>query len=176
MTAAAHVLFLDADFQPLRVATLRKAMTKIAIGKVEVVRFSADGTIRLVDEERPAPSVVRVLRRFRRDKIRLRFSRINIYTRDRFTCQYCGERFPPAGLTFDHVVPRSRGGITSWENIVSACTACNGRKADRTPAEASMRLRHLPRRPFALPALAPRFDPTQRPPQWDDYWTTDLEA
>jgi len=175
MTAAAHVLFLDVDFQPLRVAPLRKAMTKIATGKVEVVRFSADGTIRLVGEEQPAPAVVRVLRRFRRDKQRVRFSRINVYTRDRFTCQYCGERFPAAGLTFDHVLPRSRGGATSWENIVSACIACNRRKANRTPREAGMQLARVPRRPFTLPALTTKIDPTTMPPEWADYWTTDLD-
>jgi 5-methylcytosine-specific restriction endonuclease McrA len=176
MSVAAHVLFLDVDFQPLRVAPLRRAMTKIATGKVEVVRFSADGTIRLVGEERPAPSVVRVLRRFRRDKVRVRFSRLNIYTRDAFTCQYCGDRFPYAGLTFEHVLPRSRGGRTCWENIVTACVPCNTRKADRTPAEAGMRLLALPRKPFALPALTSKIDPTQMPVEWADYWTAALEA
>jgi 5-methylcytosine-specific restriction endonuclease McrA len=64
------------------------------------------------------------------------FSRLNIYTRDRFSCQYCGARFRREDLTFDHVVPRSAGGRTSWENIVTACVPCNARKANRTPREA----------------------------------------
>jgi 5-methylcytosine-specific restriction endonuclease McrA len=81
----------------------------------------------------PLPSVVRVVRRFKRDRVRIRFSRLNIYARDGFTCQYCAVRFATEDLTFDHVLPRSRGGVTSWENIVTCCIACNAAKADRTP-------------------------------------------
>lgn len=177
--SASLVLFLDCDMQPLHVAPMRRALTKIASGKVEVIRFSADGTIRSVTEEKPAPSVVRVLRRFRRDKMRVKFSRINIYTRDRFECQYCGVRLPYHGLTFDHVIPRAKGGVTNWLNIVTACggpRGCNARKADRTPAEAGMKLLRQPHKPFMLPAVPVKMDPTQMPPEWADYWTVDLEA
>ena len=93
------------------------------------------------------PSVVRVLRHFKRDRIRLRFSRLNIYARDAFTCQYCGGRRQTEDLTFDHVTPRSRGGRTAWENIVACCIPCNSEKADRTPAEADMKLLSIPRKP-----------------------------
>src|SRR5262249_26502664 len=114
------VLFLDVDWQPMRVDAWTRAITDLFLGKVEVIEYSRDRTIKGVDREYPMPAVVRVLRRFRRDRVVIKFSRINIYTRDRFTCQYCAERFLAEDLTFDHVVPRSAGGRTSWDNIVTA--------------------------------------------------------
>ena len=92
------VLFLDADWQPLRVEPWTRAITDLFLGKVEVITYSRDRTIKCVTRELPMPSVVRVLRRFRRHRQTIRFSRVNIYTRDRFTCQYCGERFDTEDL------------------------------------------------------------------------------
>src|SRR3954462_7181491 len=115
------VLFLDADWQPLRVESWKRAITDLFLGKVEVIEYSRDRTIKGVTREYPMPAVVRVLRRFRRDRQAIRFSRLNIYARDAFTCQYCGEQYPSEELTFDHVTPRSRGGRTTWENIVTCC-------------------------------------------------------
>jgi 5-methylcytosine-specific restriction endonuclease McrA len=122
------------------------------------------------------PSVVRVLRRFRRDRLRIRFSRLNIYARDRFVCQYCGVRFVSEDLTFDHVLPRSRGGRTTWENIVTCCCACNARKADQTPEQARMRLVRQPVKPQWIPALTVRMDPGSIPPEWRAYWSGTLES
>jgi 5-methylcytosine-specific restriction endonuclease McrA len=82
------------------------------------------------------------------------FSRRNIYKRDRFTCQYCGAQPGTNELTVDHVIPRSQGGTTSWENCVLACVTCNSRKADRTPAQAHMPLRHPPTKPYWRPMYA----------------------
>src|SRR3954467_6388872 len=104
------VLFLDADWQPLRVAPWTRALTDLFLGKVEVIEYSRDRTIKGVGRELPMPAVVRVLRRFRRDKVRLKFSRLNIYARDAFVCQYDGRRYDSEDLTFDHVLPRSKGG------------------------------------------------------------------
>ncbi|MGZ0188192.1 MAG: HNH endonuclease, partial [Alphaproteobacteria bacterium] len=73
------------------------------------------------------------------------FTRFNVFLRDRFHCAYCGNRFQPSDLTFDHVLPRSRGGRTSWENVVAACSCCNLAKADRTPIKAKMPLRFTPK-------------------------------
>jgi hypothetical protein len=80
-------------------------------------------------------------------KARVRFSRLNIYARDGNTCQYCGRTLPRSDLNLDHVIPRSRGGTTSWENVVCSCIPCNLIKGGRTPAEAGMRLLHAPSRP-----------------------------
>jgi 5-methylcytosine-specific restriction endonuclease McrA len=82
------------------------------------------------------------------------FSRRNIFKRDRFTCQYCGAQPGSEELTLDHVIPRSQGGESRWENCVLACLACNTRKADRTPEQASMRLRHKPVKPMWNPLYA----------------------
>jgi 5-methylcytosine-specific restriction endonuclease McrA len=81
----------------------------------------------------------------------VRFSRLNIYARDRNTCQYCGRRPPRAELNLDHVIPRSRGGVTSWENVVCSCVQCNLKKGGRTPDEAHMRLQRHPLRPRWTP-------------------------
>lgn len=174
---SAAVLFLDADWRPLRVESWQRAISDLCLGKIEVIEYSRDRTIRGVERTYPMPSVVRVLRRFRRERIRMRFSRLNIYARDRFTCQYCGGRGVTEDLTFDHVVPRSRGGRTSWENIVTCCQRCNRAKADRTPAEAGLVLLARPRKPHYLPAISVRVnDAASIPEEWRGYWSASLES
>lgn len=172
-----HVLVLDCDYRPLRVDDWKRAICDVLIGKQEVIEYSRDRTIRGVSQAYPMPSVVRVLRRFRRDRIRIKFSRLNIYARDGFVCQYCARRFPTEDLTFDHVVPRSRGGRTSWENIVTACggaDGCNAKKANRTPEQAGMRLVRQPRKPSWLPVVTVRMH-RDIPPEWASYWSGALE-
>ncbi|NQT11974.1 MAG: HNH endonuclease, partial [Planctomycetes bacterium] len=105
------------------------------------------------------------------------FSRRNIFKRDRFTCQYCGAQPGSEELTLDHVVPRSQGGESRWDNCVLACLACNKRKADRTPEQARMRLRHKPVRPKWNPLYALR---DVRIESWskfvsEAYWNVALE-
>src|SRR5258708_5060847 len=119
MNANTGVLVLDVDFRPLRVAHWQTVICDYFLGgKLEVIEYSRDRTIKGVKQDYPMPSVVRVLKRFKRDRLALKFSRLNIYARDGFTCQYCAVRFATEDLTFDHVMPRSRGGKTCWENIV----------------------------------------------------------
>jgi len=106
------------------------------------------------------------------------FSRRNLFKRDRFTCQYCGSQPGPEELTIDHVAPRSRGGLSSWENCVLACVACNKRKADRSIAESGMSLRKPPRKP-SWRSLA-RIEPRVRRESWDQFlsrafWEVELE-
>jgi 5-methylcytosine-specific restriction endonuclease McrA len=121
------------------------------------------------------PAVVRVLRRFRRNRHAIRFSRVNIYTRDAFTCQYCGERLDTEDLTFDHVLPRSTGGKTTWENIVTCCVPCNRAKANRTPEQARMQLRRRPSKPRYLPLVTVQMDRRHVPEEWRPYWNVALE-
>ena len=169
------VLFLDVDWQPMRVDSWPRAITDLFLGKIEVVEYSRDRTIKGVGREYPMPAVVRVLRRFRRDRIVIRFSRVNIFARDRFTCQYCGARFLSEDLTFDHVVPRSAGGRTVWDNIVTACVPCNGRKANRTPREAKMALSRRPAKPRYLPVVTVRMNGRDVPAEWRPYWSAPLD-
>ena len=84
-------------------------------------------------------------------RAKVRFSRLNIYARDRNTCQYCGRTPPRAELNLDHVIPRSRGGLTTWENVVCSCVPCNLKKGGRTPDEAHLRLQRPPTRPRWTP-------------------------
>jgi 5-methylcytosine-specific restriction endonuclease McrA len=171
MSAAQQpVLFLDAEWRPLRIDSWQDAIADFFLGKVEVVEYSRDRTIAGVGRTFPLPSVVRVVRRFHRARIHVRFSRLNIYARDGFTCQYCAARLPTEDLTFDHVVPRSRGGGTSWENIVTCCVDCNAAKAARTPDEAGMKLLRRPRRPTFLPSITVKLGGAV-PPEWRPYWS-----
>lgn len=101
-----------------------------------------------------------------------KFSKVNVCARDKFTCQYCGQRLPMSQLTFEHVVPRAQGGKTVWENIVMACSGCNSRKDNRTPEQAGMRLINGPehvRKPRSLPVSGPMLDPNSVPEEWVDY-------
>jgi 5-methylcytosine-specific restriction endonuclease McrA len=112
-----------------------------------------DDWIRAVQFEIQVPRVIRLLKYDRLPKQRLHLSRRNVLARDGLECQYCGRHFPAHLLSIDHVVPRSRGGATSWENVVCACTACNTKKGGRTPHEAHMKLIHAPVRPRRNPLL-----------------------
>jgi len=122
-------------------------------GKVEVVEEYEDliASVNLVIR---MPAVVRLLRNVRVQRSGVKFSRFNVMLRDGFTCQYCQRTLPVRELTCDHVLPRTRGGATGWENIVTACRPCNERKGNRTPAEAAMLLPTPPKAPRWLPALA----------------------
>ena len=172
----AAVLVLDVGMRPLRVEPWQRAICDLFLGKVEVVEYSRDRTIQGVARAWPLPSVVRVVRHFKRERIQVRFSRLNIYTRDGFTCQYCGTRCMSEDLTFDHVVPRSRGGRTTWENVVACCVPCNRAKADRTPVEAGVRLRSRPRKPTYLPSITVRMSSPNIPAEWAPYWTITLDG
>ncbi len=112
-----------------------------------------DDWIRCVRFEIQVPRVIRLLTYDRVPKDGVKFNRKNILARDNFRCQYCGKHFSAHQLTLDHVIPRSRGGSTSWENVVAACVRCNLRKGDRTPAEAGMRLIRKPQRPQRNPIM-----------------------
>jgi 5-methylcytosine-specific restriction endonuclease McrA len=114
-----------------------------------------------------APEVIVLKKYGERPPRKLVFNRPNLGKRDAFTCQYCGVALASDDLTIEHVLPRSRGGPTSWENCVSACEDCNARKADRTPREAGMKLRSMPVRPEWRPRLSPPSGETR--PSWGPF-------
>jgi 5-methylcytosine-specific restriction endonuclease McrA len=93
------------------------------------------------------PAVIRLVHEFKRYRRQVSFSKNNVLARDKWTCQYCLKKFHPDKLTLDHVLPKSRGGPTTWENIVACCDECNGKKGSRTPVEARMELKKKPSRP-----------------------------
>ena len=133
-------LLLNSSFEPLKVISWQRAITLLFAGKVEVVEeYSRE--IHSVTFSLKLPSVLRLLKYVRVKKNRIiRFSRANIYARDHHRCQYCGNVRRSDELTFDHVIPVSRGGGKSWDNIVTACIECNRKKGGKTPRQARMGL------------------------------------
>jgi 5-methylcytosine-specific restriction endonuclease McrA len=110
--------------------------------------------VRTVRFDLAVPRIIRVLTYNRVPKQQVKFNRRNIYARDRSRCQYCGQRFATADLSLDHVVPRSQGGGTSWENLVCCCLKCNVKKGGRTPEQAHMKLISTPAKPARSPAIS----------------------
>lgn len=144
-------LVLDRHFNAVERITWQRALTLLTLGKVEVVEEYEDREVRTVTFAVKVPSVIRYLRGLVKKGRALKFSRENVYARDKGSCQYCGTKVPRDSFTYDHVKPRSRGGLTEWTNIVIACMDCNQRKGGRLPEEAKMRLRTLPVKPKKLP-------------------------
>lgn len=145
-------LVLDATYQPISRISWQRAMTLIVGGRVELVEEYDDRHVRTVSFVFQMPSVVRYVTGGRHARKRpMRFSRHNVYVRDKGRCQYCSIRVPRHKATFDHVVPRVQKGGTNWENIVLACFDCNHKKGGRTPAQANMPLRTEPIAPDWLP-------------------------
>ena len=171
----AQTLLLNQGFEPIKVISWQRAITLLFLGKVEVLE-EYDRGVRSVNLVIKIPAVVRLLRAFRRHHKPVKFSRVNIYARDNYKCQYCSKKAAMHELTYDHVIPRSQGGRTEWTNIVTACQDCNLRKGARTPAQAGMPLRAPPVRPDWVPAVAITVSLHSAPDAWRDYlyWTGEL--
>lgn len=193
------VLVLNRSYLPVHVTSVRRAFSLLYQGAAHVVNEEyrtfdfqswADLSVTLeheavntVNRMIRVPRVILLLSYDRMPKRHVRFSRFNIFSRDNNTCQYCGEKFARHDLNLDHVVPRSQGGTSRWENIVCSCLPCNRRKGGRTPAQARMKLLRPPRRPewnlFILQSVR-----ALRYREWApflstadvSYWNTELEA
>ena len=163
---AARVLILNASYEPLHVCSVKRAVGLIMLEVAERIEDS-DRVLRSPSQTFPVPSVIRLKRFVKRPpRHRVAFNRKNVFRRDDHACQYCG--FKSSDLTLDHVLPRSRGGATAWENVVACCRRCNAKKRDRTPEEARMTLRRRPYAPRFLFSSAygilPNIDPI-----WEKY-------
>jgi len=187
-------LVLNRNWQPVNVATVARALVLLWNEAARVVDPADYQTYTWEDWSRlrprdgeqfvqavrfrlRVPEVVTLSEYDRLPTAAVTFSRRNIFKRDRFTCQYCGAQPGSEELTLDHVVPRSQGGESRWENCVLACLACNKRKADRAPQQAGMRLKHKPVRPRWSPLYAIR---EVRIESWtkfvsEAYWNVELE-
>jgi 5-methylcytosine-specific restriction endonuclease McrA len=162
-------LLLDQGYQPLKVIPWQRALVLHLVGKVEMVTAHA-WLVQTVSRPFPVPAVVRLLRHIAHRPPFVRFSRENVYLRDGYRCQYCGQGLPGRELTLDHVLPRCQGGQTSWTNVVAACVDCNRRKGRSTPDEAGMPLLAAPHRPRWLePRVMMTLGEAQLPPTWRDW-------
>ncbi len=172
-------LVLNADFRPLSYYPLslwswQDSIKAVFMDRVNIVSFY-DKTVRSPTFEMRVPSVVS-LKSYVKPSRNPAFTRFNVFLRDRFTCQYCGDG---DDLTFDHVIPRSKGGMTTWENVVAACSCCNLRKSDRLPSEAHMFPAKYPFQPTVhdLHQNGRLFPPNYLHESWMDYlyWDCELE-
>lgn len=144
-----NVLVLNANFEPLNVCPMRRAIGLLFEERASLV-LNGRGYLRTVGMNYPKPSIIRLQKMIRRPRIRVRFSRNEIFRRDKFRCQYCGAYSP--NLTVDHVVPRHAGGAHCWTNVVTACCSCNHHKGSRSLTEAGMKLLRTPQEPPASAA------------------------
>jgi 5-methylcytosine-specific restriction endonuclease McrA len=176
-------LVLNADFRPLSYFPLslwpwQEAVKAVVADRVNVIS-EYERTVHSPTWHMRLPSVIS-LKEYIPTKRRPAFTRFNVFLRDRFSCQYCGQSFPTHDLTFDHVIPRSRGGRTSWTNVVTACSPCNLRKSNRMPREVGMIPRTPPVEPssFALQENGRSFPPNYLHQSWRDflYWDSELES
>lgn len=149
------VLVLNATYEPLSVVSVKRAVVLLLKEKAELIE-TATAMLRSESFSLPRPLVIRLVYFVKIPRrVSLPVTRRGVLSRDQYTCQYCGSSPPRKELTIDHVLPRSRGGKTTWENSITACQKCNGRKGNRTPAEANMKLLSEPQRPryVAIAAL-----------------------
>ncbi len=168
MTITAEgVLLLNATFEPLHVLSWKRVLRLLTAGKVEVVEES-EREVHSLSVVIRIPSVVRLLRYVHYRQPLPKLSRATVYIRDDFRCSYCGREYEARALSLDHVVPKSQGGRTEWENVVTCCVPCNVRKADRTPQQAHMKLLRRPTRPDRLNSFVLTFG-RHVPPTWRNY-------
>lgn len=179
---ACPALVLNADFRPLSYFPLsvwswQDAIKAVFQDRVNVVS-EYDRVVRSPSHEMRLPSVIS-LKEYVPAARRPAFTRFNVFLRDRFVCQYCGDGFPAHDLTFDHVIPRSRGGRTTWTNVVTACSCCNLTKGSHLPHEVGMFPRHAPATPTSLQLQenGRGFPPNFLHESWRDflYWDSELE-
>src|SRR5258705_4271362 len=163
-----QVLVLNASYEPLNVTTVRRAHVLVFKGKAEVIE-ELQQPVRSAEDTYPWPHVIRLVQYVRVPRtLQRKISRRALFARDGWRCMYCGTT--SGRLTLDHVVPRSRGGDSVWENVVTSCAPCNMRKGDRLPEEASMTMRRAPRPPAAglfIRLAAPSRLPTSWRPHLD---------
>lgn len=174
---ARTTLLLNSTYEPLKVIPWQRAISLWFTDKVEIVEEYNDFDLKSVSITMKCPAVVRLLRYVRGNRTKVKFSRLNVFSRDKFTCQYCGSQPGTKDLTYDHVLPRARGGKTTWENIVTCCVPCNSKKADRTPKEARMTLLKTPVKPSARAYNRITIQIPKTPAAWRDYlyWEQELE-
>lgn len=194
MILSRRVLVLNRLWQPVNIIGMRRAVALVFIGQASVLLKVNDHPVALDLEkwishskQHPPenglsattvslhpPEVVLLSGYEKPPRHEVRFSRRHVLQRDGFSCQYCGRRCDEAELNLDHVIPRERGGRTTWENIVTACLRCNSHKADRLPHQAGLRLGRAPSRPSWRAFAARSFTETERS-AWAAYWPVETK-
>lgn len=162
-------LLLSSSYEPLATISWQEAVVKWSLGKVEIIEEYENRFIRSTSLVLKIPSVARLIHTFRRPKQKIRFSKYNVHARDNWKCQYCGEELNAKDLTIDHIIPRSKGGRTIWENVVSCCKECNKKKSNKSLRESKMKLRSQPVEPDWIPLVRVRIKQMEVPEAWLPY-------
>jgi len=160
------VLVLNQSYEPLNVCRARRALVLVLGGKAEMLE-NGSGFVLSPNGSFPLPSVIRLYYLVKRPRPQPKLTRAEVFNRDKYTCQYCGKTSHQ--LTLDHVVPRHLGGKHTWDNLVSACAACNLRKAGKTLKQAGMKLLHTPIRPVYTNYCGIPYNVLQAQQQWRKY-------
>ncbi len=150
-----RTLLLDCNYFPVKIITWQKAMILYLSHRAEVVDEYENKLVRTVSTSYKLP---RILRLFQTHKLsrNVKFTRMNVFYRDNFQCQYCSIKLPSTELTFDHVLPVSQDGKTNWDNVVTCCKTCNTKKGSKSLQEVNMKLLRPPRKPRWSPELCLR--------------------
>lgn len=173
----AQTLLLNADYSPLKIIPWQRAVCMWVSDKVDIVEEYEDFDLRSMTFTMKCPAVVRLIRYVAGTNRRVKFSRVNVFGRDNFQCQYCGVQPGTPNLTYDHVTPKSQGGKTHWENIVTACIPCNSKKSNKTLEKAQMKLNTKPIKPTERPFYQFRINVPKTPEAWRNYlyWNQELQ-
>jgi 5-methylcytosine-specific restriction endonuclease McrA len=145
------VLLLNSSYEPMNLCSTKKAMTLIFLDKAETVEWRDKEFIRTVNKNIKCPSIIRLKNRTRTSRGKVQLNRKNVFKRDGFKCGYCGNT---KDLTIDHIIPKSKGGKSTWENLVTACISCNNKKDDKLYYEVGLKLNITPKVPNHIIFLA----------------------
>jgi len=167
-----RTLLLNSWSLPHAILSWRDAICLVYEKKVHVLE-EYEETVSSPSTTYFVPAVLQLKRAVAPVKKGVKFSRINVFTRDKFSCQFCGDHLPMKELNYDHVIPRKQGGKTTWTNIVTACYPCNERKGGRTPEQAGMKLLRMPAKPHALPLHTVFMEHNNVPDAWLPYVNLD---
>lgn len=172
-----QTLVLNASYEIMKIVHWKKAVVWFFNNKIDIIEEYGEH-IRTPSIKMKIPAVVKYRKLINPKYRSLKFSRVNVYARDNFSCQYCTHKLAQSKLTLDHIIPKSRGGPSSWLNCVACCIGCNVKKADRTPKEAGMKLMHEPRQPNQTEAfaLALRLKTVTIPDVWRNYSLPDVKS
>ncbi|MBK26246.1 MAG: HNH endonuclease [Halobacteriovorax sp.] len=162
-----RTLVLDSTYFPVKIVGWQKAMILLITGRAEIVTEYEDNIIRTVSQSFQLPKILRLNNKHKAQK-KVKFTRMNVFWRDAFKCQYCLTQLPASSLTFDHVIPSSKGGDTSWENVVTCCPGCNTKKGDKPLDSTGMKLYKKPIQPDWSPQLCLRLK-IDDPAEWYDW-------
>jgi 5-methylcytosine-specific restriction endonuclease McrA len=165
-----NTLVLNATHEVMKIVSWQKAITWLFLDKIDIIE-EYDEHIHTSSAKFRVPAVVMYKKAIKPKYRILKFSRTNVYARDNFSCQYCSNNLSRFVITWDHILPRSRGGESSWLNCVACCAQCNIKKANRTPKEAGMKLLREPRQPGLTESfvLALNLKTTIIPDVWNNY-------